>query len=178
MEFGGAADAPSLHRRSIVDPDVLAPGRRLPPEAGAHGPVAPEQRVERFHVRVAVAVHVREIEAEAWPRALLLERGEARPEVSAAPALDRDLLWQVARRVLGGVLQRRIDLEDDDALGLKLGCDFANLGPERRESIGVDRTEFEGLRVEWPLRHAGSFFRSPACGWKPTARNKSSCKDK
>ena len=57
-----------------------------------------------------------------------------------AAAGERDLLRQVARRVLSGVLQRRIDLEDDHAVGADLGHDLADLGPERCESIGVDRT--------------------------------------
>ena len=41
--------------------------------------------------------------------------------------------------MLGRVLQDRVDLEDDDALGTDLGRDLAQLRPERGERRGWER---------------------------------------
>ena len=80
-----------------------------------------------------------EVEAHARLNPVLVEPFEARAEVGAAPALDDDLVGQVVRGVLGRVLHRRVDLEDMNALGLDLGRDFAELGPEVREGPGRQR---------------------------------------
>ena len=104
--------------------DALAPGLAVP-VAGRLAPRAPDDWVVRFGLGVAGTQHVGEIKADGGPNALLVEPGEARPEVSAAPALDDDLVGQIAGGVLGGVLKSGVDLEDVDALGLDLGRDLA-----------------------------------------------------
>ena len=88
---------------------------------------------------VAGALHVREVEAHPGLDALLVEPCEARAEVGAAPALDRNLVGKVVVGVLGHVLQNRVDLEDDDALGADLGRDLAQLRPELGERRGWER---------------------------------------
>ena len=111
--------------------DALAPGLAVP-VAGRFSVICPDRGVQRLGFRVARTLHVGEVEADARPDAVLFEPGEVRPTVDAAPALDPDLVGQVGDGMLGGVLHRGVDLEGDDAPRLKLGGDFADLGPERR----------------------------------------------
>ena len=66
---------------------------------------------------------------------LAFERG-ARPK---APPLERDLLGQVRGGIISRVLQRRIDLENDDAVARNLGRDLADLGPDLGKGLGRQR---------------------------------------
>ena len=103
---------------------------------------------------IGVALHVGEVEAAAWAQTLLGNPLEAGPEVGAAPALQRDLLGQVAGGIIGGVLQSGVDLQDEDGLRLQFGGDLAHLVPECGESPGWQRgrgVDNDGDRAD-PLR--------------------------
>ena len=102
-----------------ADVDAVAP-RLAIPVAGRVAPIAPDDREARLRVGVARTQHVGEVEADAGPDVVLLEPGEARPEVGPAPSPDRDVVGQVRGGVFGGVLHRGVDLQEDDALRLKL----------------------------------------------------------
>ena len=62
---------------------------------------------------------------------MLMEPREARPEVGPAAPFDRDAVRQAADGILGGVLQHRINLKDEDAARLQFGGYLADLGPEQ-----------------------------------------------
>ena len=140
----------SPERNSRLDLDALAP-RLAVPVAGRLGIICPDDIEVRLILGVARAQHVGEVDTDAGPDTVFFEPGEARPEVGAAPALDRDLVGQVGAGVFGGVLHRGVDLEEDDALRLKLGRDLAKLGPERRQGRRRQRArgvDDDGDRVD------------------------------
>ena len=86
---------------------------------------------------VAGALHVREVQAARGFDALGFEPCEPGPEVRPAPALRFELLGEIFARVLGHVRDSRVDLQDDDPLGVELVGDLAHLGPEAREDFEV-----------------------------------------
>ena len=99
---------PGVARRGgggSADPhvDALSPGFR---EFGARdrAEVAPHDREERLGVGVAVAFHVGEVDAAARLAAVFFEPGEARAEIGAAAALQRDAVRKFEGRVFRGVL--------------------------------------------------------------------------
>ena len=126
-------------REPRADVDALAPGRGVTPGAVLVAVVDPQHREGRLGLGVVRALHVGEVQAHPGLDALLFEPGEARAVVGAAPALDDDPVGKVVGGMLRRVLQDRVDLEDDDALGTDLGRDLAQLGPELGERPGGER---------------------------------------
>ena len=98
------------------------------------------------------------------------------------PALDRDLVGKIVGGVLGRVLQRGVDLEDDDALRLELCRDLAQLGPElgkgrrrqrsrgvdddrdRVDALGADRGQVEPAIDEAPVGQAPAIVAARGVG--------------
>ena len=70
---------------------------------------------------------------------MLVEPFEARVEVGAAPALERDIVGKVVGGMLGRVLQCGVDLEHEDPLGGDLGRGLAQFRPELIQRPDRDR---------------------------------------
>ena len=118
--------------------DAFTPGLAVT-LAGRRSPVAPDHRVVRLGLGVAVALHVGQVQAAARAQPLLGEPRETRPEVGAAASLDRGPLRQIAGGVKGRILDGGIDLEKRDGLGLQFRRDLPDLGPEQGQRVGRQR---------------------------------------